>query len=77
MASSSGVVTTASTNPAAKGQPSAIEEPPEWTNTTNLASATFGGTIQFATDGESERVRDGRLKHMLRSMCFNVTNSDD
>ncbi|CAN0409571.1 unnamed protein product [Pylaiella littoralis] len=25
---------------------------PEWTNLTNLASATFGGTVQFATDAE-------------------------
>lgn len=25
---------------------------PEWTKMTNLASATFGGTVVFATDGE-------------------------
>eukprot|EP00903_Cladosiphon_okamuranus_P006573 g6421.t1 len=50
MASSSGVVNAAPTNPGAKGQPSAIKEAPEWTKMTNLASATFGGTVQFATD---------------------------
>ncbi|CAN0444150.1 unnamed protein product, partial [Ectocarpus sp. 12 AP-2014] len=32
---------------------------PEWTNMTNLASATFGGTVDFATDewfGEAARL---------------------
>lgn len=50
-ASSPGGVTAAATNPSAKGPASPIEATPEWTNMTNLASATFGGTVQFATDG--------------------------
>ena len=41
-------------------QSTAIEgsEAPEWTNLTNLASATFGGTVNFATDGEQDRQRE-------------------
>lgn len=69
----SSVVTSSSpTNPTAKGQSSAIEVAPEWTNMTNLASATFGGTVRFATDGEGV---GGEIDaHPKR--CRSVANSD-